>query len=78
MLIRKPIVDTNAPFAEAFEWFDYAETGILTKGELRELFRICSPYSAMHREDFKTIINQFDFNKDGQLTIDDFKRMSFV
>jgi Ca2+-binding EF-hand superfamily protein len=32
----------------------------------------------MHREDFKTVMNQFDVDKDGQLTIEDFKRMSLV
>jgi len=78
LLIRKPIVDTKAPFADAFEWFDNTETGNITKGELREFFRIFSPYSVMHREDFKTVMNQFDVDKDGQLTIEDFKRMSLV
>ena len=78
MLIKKPIVDTKVLFSEAFEWFDNTETGNITKSELREFFKITSPYSMMHREDFKTIMNKFDFDKDGMLTIEDFKRMSLI
>lgn len=78
MLIKKPMVDTKAPFVEAFEWFDNAETGNVTKSELREFFKIFSPYSTVHREDFNTIMSKFDVDKDGQLSIEDFKRMSLV
>ena len=78
MLLKKPITETKTPFADAFEWFDFSETGNLSKSDLKDLFKVLSPYSLMHRNDFSTVLNQFDFDKDGLLTIEDFKRMSLI
>ena len=78
MLIKKPIDNTKGPFDDAFDWFDVSETGNLSKSDLREFFKMFSPYSIMHRDDFKTILNKFDVDMDGQLNIEDFKRMSLA
>ena len=55
-----------------------SETGNIANSDLKELFQIFSPYSAVHREDLPTVMKTFDLDKDGKLSIEDFKRMSLV
>ena len=45
---------------------------------LKDICRLSSPVKALHKTDLKAIRTKYDLDKDGQIGLEDFKRMGLV
>jgi hypothetical protein len=50
----------------------------LDKAHLKDIYKLSSKYKVPHKTDHTALIQKYDFDKDGQIGLEDFKRMSLV
>ena len=76
ILLNKPI--SSIPFAEAMEWFNPDPNHGLDPIRMPFLFQSKSLDHVAAKTDYKALLERFDYDKDGKVELEDFKRMSLL
>ncbi|KAI8906890.1 hypothetical protein EDD86DRAFT_256256 [Gorgonomyces haynaldii] len=73
LLFKKELQYT--PFDDAFEWFQ-PQGGFVSKNVLKKLASATTPLGTPNKADVPSILTKFDRDRDGNLNMDDFMKMS--
>ena len=60
------------------KWFRSESSYTLDKANLKDLFAISSKFGMEHKLDYKELLARYDYDRDGSIGLEDFKRMSLI